>query len=61
MIEMRQPALEISRPICFGCSIELTLAGDTSGIITKGIGPRPTAKDLHSRSMTVDKDDHEPT
>ena len=27
--------------------IGLTFAGDTSGIITKGIGPRPTAKDLH--------------
>ena len=29
--------------------VGLTFAGDTSGIITKGIGPRPTAKDLHEK------------
>ena len=35
--------------------IGLTFAGDTSGIITNGIGPRPTAKDLHESSHSGSK------
>jgi hypothetical protein len=40
-------------------SIGLTFAGDTSGIITKGIGPRPTAKDLHEIPFGVNESTYE--